>query len=147
MARADDVPQGLALKARNAMLRAGVTAEWQIQYLSDDVLLEVKEFGVTCLALVRQVYGEPIYPDDLFTHLPGKPASWSVKYRAVVPAPRTPRRRRSPVRQPVWGQRNPYADRNREIQRMREKGATYAAIARRFGLTRARIAQICSRAV
>lgn len=99
----------------NALDRTGITTVGELRAVSQKRLLEIPMIGPKAVADIAEVLGDP-----------------SVRSSDSIEVLRLP-----PARF--------ISERDRELVRMRQQGATIAAIARRIGISRVRVSQILDR--
>jgi hypothetical protein len=99
----------------NALQRSGVTTVGEARALSEDRLLRIPNVGPKAVADMSAALADRALRPDDTIELLGLPAA-----RVI-------------------------SERDRELVRMRQRGATVAAIARRFGISSERVRQILDR--
>jgi DNA-directed RNA polymerase specialized sigma subunit len=99
----------------NAVHRAGVMTVAQLRALSEERLREIPNLGPVSVADISAVLADPTLCSDDPIELLALPAA------------------------------RPISERDRELIRMRQQGATFAQIARRFRISRTRVEQILER--
>ena len=99
----------------NAMYREGVVTVAQARAFSDEQLREIPNLGPISIADISAALGDPAL-------------SWD-----------------DPIELLALPQARPISERDRVLVRMRQQGATLAQVARRFGISKTRVAQILER--
>jgi RNA polymerase sigma factor (sigma-70 family) len=99
----------------NAVRRAGVMTVAQLRAFSEERLREIPNLGPVSVADISAVLADPTLRSDDSIELLALPAA------------------------------RPISERDRELIRMRQQGATFAQIARRFRISRTRVEQILER--
>lgn len=99
----------------NAVRRAGVVTVAQLRAFSEEQLREIPNLGPTSVADISAALGDPALRSDD-----------SIEVLALAQA-------------------RPISERDEELIRMRQQGATLAQLARRFGISKTRVEQILER--
>jgi len=99
----------------NAVHRAGVVTVAQLRTLSVEQLREIPNLGPMSVADISAALGDPALSSDDPIELLALPAA------------------------------RPISERDQELVRMRQQGATFAQLARRFGISKTRVEQILER--
>jgi DNA-directed RNA polymerase specialized sigma24 family protein len=99
----------------NAMDRAGVVTVAELRALSEEQLSEIPNLGPMSVADISAALGDPALRAD------------------------------DPIELLSLPQARPICERDRELIRMRQHGATLAQVARRFGISKTRVEQILER--
>lgn len=99
----------------NAVHRAGVVTVAQLRALSAAQLRGIPNLGPTSVADISAALGDPTLRSD------------------------------DPIELLALPQPGPNFERDQQLIRMRQRGATYAQVARRFGISKARVGQILAR--
>jgi DNA-directed RNA polymerase specialized sigma subunit len=99
----------------NAMDRAGVVTVAELRALSEEQLREIPNLGPMAVADISVALGDATLRSD------------------------------DPIELLSLPQARPISERDRELIRMRQQGATLAQVARRFGISKTRVEQILER--
>jgi hypothetical protein len=96
----------------NAVHRAGVVTVAQLRALSEEQLREIPNLGPASIADISTALGDPALRSD------------------------------DPIELLALSQARPICERDQELIRMRQQGATLAQVARRFRISKTRVEQI-----